>query len=58
VLITMPFHPYPKSILFEVTYRCNLDCIHCYEPESGEEMSTDEILDLIDQAADAFFVDL
>ncbi len=48
----MSFHPYPKSILFEVTYRCNLKCIHCYEPESGEEMSTDEVLDLIDQAAD------
>ncbi|RZB28997.1 MAG: hypothetical protein AEth_01601 [Candidatus Argoarchaeum ethanivorans] len=49
----MSFYPYPKSILFEITYRCNLRCIHCYEPEySGEEMSTDEVLCLIDQAAE------
>ncbi len=48
----MSFHPYPKSILFEVTYRCNLNCIHCYEPKSGAEMSTDDVLALIDQAAD------
>jgi radical SAM protein with 4Fe4S-binding SPASM domain len=42
-----------KSILFEVTYRCNLNCIHCYEPQdSEEEMSTEQVMDLIEQAAE------
>lgn len=49
----MSYHPHPKSILFEVTHRCNLNCIHCYEPHRDQrEMSTRQVMNLIDQAAE------
>ncbi|MEM7411659.1 MAG: radical SAM protein [Myxococcota bacterium] len=35
----------------ELTYRCNLHCTHCYCPpsERSEELSTSEIIDVIDE---------
>jgi len=42
----------PRSGLFELTYRCNLDCIHCYCKGSenlDKELSTAEIKGILDQ---------
>lgn len=39
---TGPEH-FPAEATFELTYRCNLDCLHCYVPpssRSGEELDT------------------
>lgn len=46
--------PALKSIQLEVTRRCNLRCQHCYLADySGkDELSTNEIFNLIDQASD------
>lgn len=51
----------PLSILFEVTHRCNLGCVHCYLPEgpwgrpksSREELTLDEIGPIFDQLVEA-----
>lgn len=45
--------PSLKSIQLEITRRCNLRCQHCYlEDYLGEnELTTQEVFDLIDQAA-------
>jgi MoaA/NifB/PqqE/SkfB family radical SAM enzyme len=38
----------------DLTYRCNERCVHCYlDHEDHGEMSTAEILDLLDQLAEA-----
>ncbi len=44
----------PVSASIELTYRCNLHCGHCYCPkgERSQELSTQEISDLIDEMAD------
>lgn len=46
----------PKSVIWDVTYRCNLKCRHCLT-ESGEarkdELSTAQAIKLIDNLADA-----
>ena len=42
----------PERGLFELTYRCNLDCIHCYCKGSEgleKEFTTQEIKDILDQ---------
>ena len=41
-----------SSIFFELTYRCNLKCIHCYNPKhiSDKEIPFDEIKRIIDDA--------
>ncbi len=42
----------PQRGLFELTYRCNLDCIHCYCKGSeglGKQLTTQEIKDILDQ---------
>lgn len=41
------------SCLIELTYRCNLNCVHCFAKESSEEivtreLTTSEIISLID----------
>ena len=42
----------PLSVLFELTYRCNLRCRHCYVVDQGEqELCFDEIIDILDQLA-------
>ena len=40
----------PLTVFLEVTASCNLQCTHCYVPNEkrAHELSTDEILDLID----------
>ncbi len=42
----------PLSVLFELTYRCNLFCVHCYQVDrDSEELSFSEVADIIDQLA-------
>jgi len=47
----------PLYAHIELTYRCNLRCVHCFIPEglrnSDEELSTEQVFDIIDQLADA-----
>jgi pyrroloquinoline quinone biosynthesis protein E len=44
----------PRSLLCELTYRCNLQCPYCYNPlnlgRSSDELSRDEWLAAIDQS--------
>ena len=44
----------PLSASFELTRRCNLECIHCYQlrPE-GKELTTAKVLNILDQLQDA-----
>src|SRR6266571_4150344 len=44
----------PLSGSFELTFKCNLRCVHCYIPDySGRnEMSTEEIKRILSEAAD------
>lgn len=52
----------PMHVHLELTYRCNLRCIHCYcvEDRKRQELSYQEITDLLDQLAEAggFFLTL
>lgn len=43
-----------SSIFFELTYRCNLKCIHCYNPKhmADIEIPFDDIKSIIDDAYD------
>lgn len=44
----------PLSAHVDVTYRCNERCVHCYLPHDDRgEMTTAEIVELLDQLADA-----
>ncbi len=44
----------PIDALFEVTYKCNLSCCHCFIVDEGkDELSTPEIEDILDQLAEA-----
>jgi AdoMet-dependent heme synthase len=44
----------PLSVQLDLTYRCNERCVHCYlDHYDHGEMSTAEILDLLDQMAAA-----
>lgn len=44
----------PLSVHFDLTYRCNEDCIHCYlDHDDHGEMTTTEILAVLNQLADA-----
>jgi radical SAM protein with 4Fe4S-binding SPASM domain len=45
----------PLEVMFEVTHRCNLPCVHCYLPhhEDRGELGLDEIARLFDQLAEA-----
>ncbi|MCB9738992.1 MAG: radical SAM protein [Deltaproteobacteria bacterium] len=44
----------PLSLHIDLTYRCDLDCEHCYLDRKTDwpELRNDELLDLVDQAAD------
>lgn len=45
----------PRTAVWEITLRCNLSCLHCGSRAGaarGDELSTEEALDLADQAAD------
>ncbi len=42
-------------VMFELTYRCNFKCRHCYVPESfreKRELKTKEVFSILDQLAD------
>jgi radical SAM protein with 4Fe4S-binding SPASM domain len=44
----------PLSVHFDVTYRCNERCVHCYlDHNDYGEMSTAEIFDVLDQLNEA-----
>ncbi len=51
----------PLSVQFDITYRCNERCVHCYlDHDDHGEMTTAEVCDVISQLADAgvFFLTL
>jgi len=51
----------PLSVHFDITYRCNERCVHCYlDHDDLGEMTNAEIEDVLDQLADAgvFFLAL
>ncbi|MBS0182005.1 MAG: radical SAM protein [Nitrospira sp.] len=44
----------PESVTFELTYGCNLRCVHCFNPTHRalpQELGTSEVLRLVDQLA-------
>lgn len=46
----------PVSVVWSLSYRCNLRCLHCYQSAStpsSDELSIDEQLDVVDQMAEA-----
>jgi len=46
--------PTAPVVVWNVTWRCNLSCIHCYLPGGGRgELTRDEALSLVDELADA-----
>lgn len=46
----------PLRVMFELTYRCNFNCRHCYVPQSyrkrEKELKTKEVFSILDQLAD------
>ena len=44
----------PYAVMFELTYKCNLNCRHCYveRDNGGTELSTEEIKGVFDQLAE------
>jgi AdoMet-dependent heme synthase len=49
----------PWHAIFELTYRCNLSCVHCFlEEDLGGELTTREVCSVIDQLADAGSLEL
>ena len=51
--------PQPTRVQFELTYRCNIHCVHCYtDPFNSpahlrRELSVDEMLRIFDELANA-----
>jgi len=48
-------HRSPEEVTFELTYGCNLRCVHCYNPTHRalpHELRTIEVLTLLDDLAD------
>lgn len=44
----------PISGSIDLTYKCNLDCVHCYRPKNNkEELSTDQWKNIIEQIVEA-----
>jgi len=44
----------PFNVIFELTYKCNEDCIHCYRVlEKRPELSTEDIYNILEQLAAA-----
>jgi AdoMet-dependent heme synthase len=51
----------PISVHLDITYRCNERCVHCYlDHDDHGEMTTAEIIDVLEQLADAgvFFLSI
>lgn len=42
----------PVTVTFQVTARCNYDCVHCYQAEAEDELSFDEIARILRELAD------
>jgi radical SAM protein with 4Fe4S-binding SPASM domain len=44
----------PILVHFELTYRCNFDCVHCFvvQPSAHGELSTQEVKETLDQLAE------
>lgn len=43
----------PLSCLLELTYKCNLNCLHCYVvSDNKKELSTKQFFDILDQLKD------
>ncbi len=44
----------PLHIMFELTYKCNLKCVHCYVVNKNEykELTTEEVKNILTQLAD------
>jgi len=54
-------HGIPLRVHLDLTFRCNERCVHCYlDHEDHGELKTAEVLDLLDQLAEAgvFFLNL
>ncbi|MFC1623912.1 radical SAM protein [Candidatus Omnitrophota bacterium] len=46
---------FPLRVMFELTYRCNFGCRHCYVPKSYrkyKELNTNEVFSILEQLAD------
>src|SRR5207248_2806393 len=44
----------PLSVQFDLTYRCNERCVHCYlDHDDHGELTTEEVKDVLDQLAAA-----
>lgn len=47
---------FPLRVMFELTYRCNFSCKHCYVPhgyrKNREELSTEAVCSILDQLRD------
>ncbi|MCP4448945.1 MAG: radical SAM protein [Myxococcales bacterium] len=43
----------PTTVTMQVTERCNYSCTHCFQDhEGGDELSTKEVIDILEQIAD------
>src|SRR5512139_1291586 len=45
---------HPEGVTFELTYGCNLRCVHCFNPTHRalpQELKTCEVLQILDQLA-------
>ena len=45
----------PSRVMFELTYKCNFRCIHCYvsPDKKKKELTTEEVFSILDQLKDA-----
>lgn len=48
-------HQLPYWVYLELTYRCNLKCLHCYavDDKTKQELSKEESYAILDQLAEA-----
>jgi radical SAM protein with 4Fe4S-binding SPASM domain len=54
-------HRSPESVTFELTYGCNLRCVHCYNPTHRalpRELATKEVFSILDQVANLGVVEM
>src|SRR5947209_19525568 len=53
-------HPVPIQAMIELTYGCNLRCVHCFNPthRANGELTTAQIKALVDQLVGAGCLDL
>ncbi len=44
----------PLRALFELTYKCNFNCVHCYIPRGGrnKELNTNKVFSILEQLRD------